>query len=87
MAKTNKKEVKKIKVKIVYSNFVDKYTKKPIPVGTEISMTEDRVNKNLENEKAMGVKLIEILDNINDDNGEDDTDDAVNGADNTNDAE
>ena len=88
MAKANnKKEVKKIEVRIVYDNFIDKYTKKHVPINTIMPMDENRINKTLEKEKEKGVKLIEILDadtnlddtNINNEDGGENTN-----ADNTN---
>ena len=82
MSSENKENVKKVKIKIVYDNFIDKYTKKIYNLG-ETEVTEHRLNEILDVEKSTGVKLIEIIDKeylenkcnedvtIDDDNSED----------------
>jgi hypothetical protein len=94
MAKANKKEEKKIKVKIVYDNFVNKYTKKRYTLNEVIEVTDKRLGEILELEKTSGKKLIEIIDDtpkaddtnkdiVNNENGDENT----NGADNNNDGD
>lgn len=61
MFKNNKKDVKMVKIKIVYDNFVSKYTKQLYKLG-DLEVTEKRLNEMLELEKSTGVKLIEIID-------------------------
>ena len=61
MFKNNKKDVKMVKIKIVYDNFVNKYTKQLYKLG-DLEVTEKRMNEMLELEKSTGVKLIEIID-------------------------
>lgn len=57
-----KAKEKKIKVKIVYDNFVNKYTKKKYPFNEIIEVTEKRLGEIVELEKTSGKKLIEIID-------------------------
>ena len=61
MFNKNKESAKKVKIKIVYDNFIDKYTKKIYNLG-ETEVTEHRLNEILDAEKSTGVKLIEIID-------------------------
>lgn len=61
MFNKNKENAKKVKIKIVYDNFIDKYTKKIYNLG-ETEVTEHRLNEILDVEKSTGVKLIEIID-------------------------
>ena len=72
MAKKNKEN--KIKVNVIYDNFINKYTKKKYPLG-EMEVTESRLAEILKVEEESGVKLIEVIDenatNGDEENGED----------------
>lgn len=76
MSKKNNKDVKMIKVRVVYDNFINKYTKTKYPLG-EMEVTEKRLAEILKVEKESGVKLIEVIDenatNGDEENGEDTT--------------
>lgn len=61
----------KIKVNIIYDNFINKYTNKVYPLG-ETEISKERLNEILDVERKNGVKLIEIIDNKNTNNGEQD---------------
>lgn len=67
MSKKNK-DVKNVKVRVVYDNFINKYTKTKYPLG-EMEVTEKRLAEILEVEKKHGVKLIEVI-NENATNGD-----------------
>lgn len=73
MAKANKKEEKKIQVKIVYGSFKDKYTKKMYQLGEVIEVTEKRLEEIKALEITSGKKLIEVIEEtpINNDTVED----------------
>ena len=74
MSKKNKEN--KIKVNVIYDNFINKYTKTRYPLG-EMEVTEKRLAEILKLEKETGVKLIEVIDenatNGDEENGEDTT--------------
>lgn len=76
MSKKNNKNEKKIKVIVVYDNFINKYTKTKYPLG-EMEVTEKRLAEILKVEEESGVKLIEVIDenatNGDEENGEDTT--------------
>lgn len=76
MSKKNNKNEKKIKVIVVYDNFINKYTKTRYPLG-EMEVTEKRLAEILKLEEESGVKLIEVIDenatNGDEENGEDTT--------------
>ena len=74
MSKKNNKDVKMIKVRVVYDNFINKYTKTKYPLG-EMEVTEKRLAEILKVEEESGVELIEVIDenatNGDEENGED----------------
>lgn len=74
MSKKNNKDVANVKVRVVYDNFINKYTKKKYPLG-EMEVTEKRLAEILELQEKHGVQLIEVINenatNGDEENGED----------------